>query len=218
MDDFYSDAQRRLQSRFGSTDLADLERKTIVHAELDEHERAFIESRDMFFLATVDARGQPTCSYKGGDPGFVRAVDSKTLVFPLYDGNGMYLSAGNIQAGGGVGLLFIDFDTPNRLRVQGRARLADPSPELPNFCGAELVVCVDVDAIFVNCPRYIHRRPLAERSRYVPRPDRETPLAQWKRIDLVHGALKPADVAAVAQGGGTITMDEYLAKLSKGEA
>ncbi len=96
--------------------MADLLQQVIVHAEVQDAERAFIESRDMLFLATVDSKGQPTCSYKGGDPGFVKVVDAKTLVLPIYDGNGMFLSLGNIGTNAQVGLLFIDFETPHRLR------------------------------------------------------------------------------------------------------
>lgn len=58
----------------------------------------------MFFLATADAEGRPTCSYKGGDPGFVQVLDPHTVVFPNYDGNGMYLSAGNVLVNGEVGM------------------------------------------------------------------------------------------------------------------
>ena len=51
------------------------------------------------------------------DPGFVQVVDERTLAFPNYDGNGMYLSMGNLAATHAVGLLFIDFERQRRLRV-----------------------------------------------------------------------------------------------------
>ena len=217
MSSFYTDAQRRLQAQFSTTPLADAEVGAIVHGELLEHEHAFIESRDMFFLATVDSRGQPSCSYKGGDPGFVRVLDARTLAFPLYNGNGMFLSAGNIAEQSKVGLLFIDFETPNRLRVQGTARTAVPDASLPPFVGAELVTLVTVESVFINCPRYIHKRGLAERSKYVPREAVPTPFAQWKRIDMIQGVLPQADQGVAQQQGGTITMDEYFAKVARGE-
>ena len=69
-----------------------------MHETIDEDDRAFIEGCDMFFIATADAAGQPQCSYKGGDPGFVRVVDERTIAFPSYDGNGMYLTAGNASS------------------------------------------------------------------------------------------------------------------------
>jgi predicted pyridoxine 5'-phosphate oxidase superfamily flavin-nucleotide-binding protein len=218
MESFYTKAQQALQAKFEAENLAAATAATIVHSELEEHERAFIESRDMFFLASVDSRGQPTCSYKGGEPGFVRVVDSQTLAFPLYDGNGMFLSAGNIQEQAKVGLLFIDFETPNRLRVQGSATLSTNATLLDSFVGAELIVEVAIESIFANCPRYVHKRSMTERSQYVPTLNTPTPFAQWKRIDLIQGALTPKDIGKAADYGGTISMDEYLAKLSQGDA
>jgi uncharacterized protein len=218
MAEFYSDEQRALQRRFETEKMADLMQQVIVHAEVQEAERAFIESRDMFFLATVDAAGQPTCSYKGGAPGFVRVVDPATLAFPSYDGNGMFLSMGNIQSTGHIGMLFIDFETPHRLRVQGAASVEPNDPLLADYPGADLIVRVAVSALFVNCSRYVHRYQRLAGSRYVPRTACETPFAEWKRIDLVQDALPPRDAGRTARAGGTISMAEYEAKLAAGEA
>lgn len=215
---FYSDEQRDLQQRFETEKMADLLQQVIVHPEIQEPERAFIESRDMFFLATVDATGQPTCSYKGGAPGFVRVVDPGTLAFPSYDGNGMFLSMGNIRATARVGVLFIDFETPHRLRVQGTASVEPTDPLLAEYPGADLIVRVTVSAVFVNCSRYVHRYQRVAGSRYVPRQDCETPFAEWKRIDLVQEALPPRDAGRTDRAGGPITMEEYEAKLAAGEA
>src|SRR5919112_740191 len=113
----YSPESRALQDRFDTRRLADRLADVKVHDAFTPDDRAFIEARDMFFLATVDADGQPTCSYKGGDPGFVTVVDDRTLAFPNYDGNGMYLSLGNVGATHRVGLLFIDLEHQGRLRV-----------------------------------------------------------------------------------------------------
>ena len=118
MSKFYSDQYRALQARFDARRMADLMENAIVHAEFGADEKAFIESRDMFFLSTVDSAGRPTVSYKGGAPGFVRITGPSTIAFPSYDGNGMYYSMGNIMSSPQVGLLFIDFKTPHRLRVQ----------------------------------------------------------------------------------------------------
>src|SRR5919199_105210 len=104
----YHDGNRRLQDAFDTRRLADRIDERLVHETFDRDDRAFIEARDMFFLATADAEGRPQCSYKGGDPGFVRVVDERTLAFPNYDGNGMYLSMGNLLENANVGLLFVD--------------------------------------------------------------------------------------------------------------
>lgn len=155
----------------------------------------------MFFLATADADGRPQCSYKGGDPGFVRVLDERTLAFPNYDGNGMYLSIGNLLENPQVGLLFIDFVSarPSRLRLNGVASI-DKQDELINrYPGAQFIVRVRATQVFPNCPRYIHRMTLVERSRFVPRVDRHTPIPDWKRSDwacdvLPHGVPAPDEV------------------------
>ncbi len=207
-----------MQEQFQTTKMADLLQGAIVHADVQDAERAFIESRDMFFLATVDNQGQPTCSYKGGDPGFVRVVDPKTIVFPIYDGNGMFLSLANLATTAKVGMLFIDFETPHRLRVQGVASVEHHDPLLGEFAGADALVRVAVSEMFVNCSRYVHQYQRVTASRYVPRPGCEAPFAEWKRIDLVQEALPPRDAGKTEQAGGTITVEEYEAKRAAGRA
>ena len=99
----------------------------------------------MFFLATADAEGAPQCSYKGGEPGFVRVLDEQTIAFPSYDGNGMYLSLGNIAETARVGLLFIDFEGQKRLRLNGIASI-DPQDELLADIRARSASCASAPA------------------------------------------------------------------------
>ena len=123
MGELYHDGSRTLQDRFDTRRLADRIEDRLVHDVITPHDAAFIGSRDMFFLATADELGRPNCSYKGGDPGFVRVVDERTLAFPSYNGNGMYLSMGNLLENQNVGMLFIDFERGNRMRVNGVASI-----------------------------------------------------------------------------------------------
>jgi len=217
MTTFFGAQQRALQDQFETRQLADRVASVTRHTAIDDQDRAFIESRDLFFLSSVDEHGQPTCSYKGGDPGFVQALDSQTLAFPSYDGNGMFLSLGNIRATAKVGLLFIDFETPNRLRVHGLATVSADDPLRADFVGAELIVRVAVTELFVNCPRYIHRYQKHAPSRYLPQPDCAAPVAQWKRIDLLQDVLPARDQSGVAAAGGAITFDDYAAQAARGE-
>jgi predicted pyridoxine 5'-phosphate oxidase superfamily flavin-nucleotide-binding protein len=152
---------------------------------------------DMLFLATADADGRPQCSYKGGDPGFVAVPDECTVAFPNYDGNGMYLSAGNVRVYPHVGLLFVDFAgrPPRRLRISGTASVEHDDPLLDRYPGAQFVVRVRVLQVFPNCPRYIHRMEPAERSRFVPRAGEEPPVPEWKRSEWARGALPSSDPA-----------------------
>jgi uncharacterized protein len=192
--ELYHDGARELQDRFDTRRLADRLEDVKVHDTITAEDRAFIERMDMFFLATADADGRPQCSYKGGDPGFVTVVDEHTIAFPNYDGNGMYLSIGNLRVNPHVGLLFVDFygRPPRRLRLNGVARVEHDDPLLPRFPGAQFVVRVRALQVFPNCPRYIHRMELAERSRFVPRPAEATPVPDWKLADWARDAL-PAD-------------------------
>jgi predicted pyridoxine 5'-phosphate oxidase superfamily flavin-nucleotide-binding protein len=189
MSEFYHRGNRQLQDRFDSRRLADRLEQVKLHAQFNADDKTFIEQRDMFFLATADEHGQPNCSYKGGDPGFVRVLDEQTLAFPVYDGNGMYISAGNLLVNGKVGLLFIDFEGQRRVRVNGRAELAVDTDLLALFPGAEAVVLVHAEHIFPNCPRYIHRYVKAEASPYVPRPGEQPPVPAWKRAPWASDVL-----------------------------
>lgn len=217
MSEVYGDTHRELQDRFDTRKLADRLEEVIITDVVVDQDRKFVESRDMFFLTTVDQNGQPTVSYKGGNPGFVKVVDDNTIAFPSYDGNGMFYSMGNIKAKPEIGILFIDFENPHRLRLHGRASIDDDDPLLGEYHEAELVVRVAVTKIWVNCPRYIHRFKKIEPSHYVPREACETPLAGWKRIDIVQDVLPAKDIGRPEQAGGVITMEEWGEMLEKGE-
>lgn len=216
MSSLYGDTHRALHEQFDTTRLA-LLLETMDTNEIQPQHQAFIESRDMFWLATVDSEGRPQCQYKGGAPGFVRVLDTRTLAFPSYDGNGRYHSMGNISATGNVGLLFLDFQVPNRLRVQGIASVSADDPLLANYKDAELIVRVQVTDVIINCPRYIHKMARVENSKAVPRTDCDTPFAQWKRIDAVQEALAAKDQGRAEGVGGVITMDEWVDNLLKGD-
>ncbi len=195
MSAIYGKTHRALQREFDTERLADRLEERLCRIALTDDDRAFVERLDMFFLATVNAAGQPTCSYKGGDPGFVRTLDAKTLAFPCYDGNGMFLSMGNISANPDVGLLFIDLASPKRLRVHGRARREPAGFVDPPWPEAQFCVVVDVGQVFPNCPRYIHRQNLAEHSAFVPRAGATTPVPGWKRMDWAVDVLPASDPA-----------------------
>jgi hypothetical protein len=210
MSDFYSENQRELQDRFSTRPLADRLQEMIVHAALSEEDVAFITGRDFFFLATVDADGHPTASYKGGRPGFVSVVENQ-LRIPCFDGNGMFLSMGNINTTAKVGLLFMDFEVPKRLRVQGSARLVESSAP-----GVLAFIEVAPTSIFVNCPRYIHRYQRVENAKHAPQPDGSAPVAEWKRLDAMQDVLPEADRKAVA-GVGTVDLEEGMRKFNRGE-
>lgn len=192
----YHEGSRTLQDRFDSRRIADRLEEVTVHDRFSDDDRAFVERSPMFFLATADADGWPDVSYKGGMPGFVRVVDPKTLAFPSYDGNGMFRSLGNVLVNPKVGLLFVDFEHPNRMRVKGNASIHDDDDLLDVFESAQLVVRVTAEAIFPNCPRYIHRMEMVEHSVYAPRPEHAPPVPDWKRMEAFRDYLPGTDEEA----------------------
>jgi predicted pyridoxine 5'-phosphate oxidase superfamily flavin-nucleotide-binding protein len=198
MSQLFGENHRQVQRRFDTERLADRIEQHLFREKMTEDDRSFIERLDMFFLATADAAGRPNCSYKGGDAGFVRALDESTLVFPNYDGNGMYLSMGNVGENAHVGLLFIDFESQKRLRVNGVATLEEAASVSPPFLEAQFVVKVAVRQVFPNCPRYIHKMQRVEPSKFVPRPAVRTPVPGWKRMEWAVDVLPADDPARIS--------------------
>ncbi len=195
MDGIYNEGSRSLQDRFDTRRLADRIEERLVSDTIDADDKAFIERLDMFFLATADEEGRPNCSYKGGEPGFVRVLDEHTIAFPSFDGNGMYLSMGNARQNPQVGLLFVDFQLQKRLRLNGVASIAEDDPLLPDYPRAQLVVRVRATQVFPNCPRYIHKLELVERSRFVPKAGCEPLVPDWKRREWARDVLAAGDPA-----------------------
>jgi len=213
---FYTAAQREMQERIGVRALAHKVESMIVSNEVDESSEAFIASRDFFFLASVDASGMPTVSYKGGDVGLVHVAGPTTLLFPNYDGNAMFLSMGNVVDTASIGMLFIDMEKPNRVRVQARATVSADDPELGRWPGADLVVRAEVTKVFKNCGRYIHKHVRIGQSPYVPDADGKVAHPSWKRIDALQPVMPQVARERTALAGGTITPEEYDAKVADG--
>jgi hypothetical protein len=194
-DRFYNDESRALQEEFDTVRLADRMLEVNIRPRLTDDDRAFIGRQRLFFLATTDRAGFPDCSYKGGDPGFVRVLDDRSLAFPSYDGNGMFKSLGNVRANPAVGMLFIDFEQPRRLRVNGTATVRSDDPLMAQYPGAQLLVRVTVRQVFNNCPRYLPRMALVEHSPFVPRAGVTAPTPEWKLRPQYNDALPERDPA-----------------------
>jgi predicted pyridoxine 5'-phosphate oxidase superfamily flavin-nucleotide-binding protein len=189
----YHEGMRRLQDARETRALADRLEKVTMRSAFTEEDQAFIARSRMFFIATADVAGQPDCSYKGGEPGFVRVLDERTLAIPDYDGNGQYRTWGNVLVNPRVGLLFLDFESPKRLRVNGTATLSTEDPLLSQLPGAVFIVRFNAERIFPNCPRYIHKMQLLEPSVYSPKPGHTPPVPAWKTFDVFKDALPQRD-------------------------
>lgn len=175
----YHTGHRQLQDEFESRKIAD-RLDEFARTAFSEDDKAFVESCAFFFLATADAEGRPDCSHKGGLPGFARVSAPGEIVFPDYDGNGMFKSLGNIAVNPNVGLLFINFEKPRRLRITGTASFSRSDPLLQHTVGAQLIVRVQAQAIFPNCPRYIPTMQFVEPSKYAPQQGTPFPEPEWK--------------------------------------
>jgi predicted pyridoxine 5'-phosphate oxidase superfamily flavin-nucleotide-binding protein len=177
----FHQGNRDLQQQFGSTALADRLVERLRRSEFNDEDREFIHSLEFFFLATAAPDGPPDCSFKGGAPGFVRIVRPDLLVWPDYDGNGMFKSLGNISLNPFVGLLFIRMGAaPKRVRVNGRAEVVLDDPLMREFVGAQALVRVTPIDIFPNCPRYIPDLATGKPSPYVPHADQPPLEPSWK--------------------------------------
>jgi predicted pyridoxine 5'-phosphate oxidase superfamily flavin-nucleotide-binding protein len=192
----YHDGSRRLQDAFASRRIADRLEQVTTRAAFTDADKAFIESAIFFFLATADGEGRPDCSFKGGAAGFVRVTGPSELAFPDYDGNGMFKSLGNALVNPNVGLLFIGFDRPRRLRVNGTAQISRDDPLLEHAVGAQMIVRIAARAIFPNCPRYIPKMTLVEESIYAPQPCVDFPEPAWKSAPEFKDAVHPRQPTA----------------------
>ncbi len=213
MSSLYGDEHRTLQDQFDSRTIADVLEAIIVQPTLDDEAKAFIESRSFFFLSTVNHEGQPTVSHKGGAVGFVRVVDPTTIVFPSYDGNGMFLSMGNIVGDGRIGLLFMDFERPHRVRAHATATVSNDDPLMGEYPGADLLVRATITDVFVNCPRYIGAQGAAK---FAPDAEGNAPMPSWQKIDALQPFLPTRLQGKADTEGGVITTEEYAQRLADG--
>jgi predicted pyridoxine 5'-phosphate oxidase superfamily flavin-nucleotide-binding protein len=188
----YHEGNRALQDAFGSRALADRLDEKLRRDRFNDDDKAFIEGLGFFFLATADDAGHPDCSFKGGPPGFVRIVAPDLLIWPDYDGNGMFKSLGNIAANPHVGLLFLAMgEAPKRLRVNGTAEVTDDDPLIAAIPGAQLLVKVTPVDIFPNCPRYVPNMQLVEPSINLPQAAADPVEPKWKSFEIFEGVVPP---------------------------
>ena len=188
----YHEGNRALQDAFGSRALADRLDEKLRRDRFNDDDKTFIESLGFFFLATADAEGRPDCSFKGGPPGFVSIAAPDLLIWPDYDGNGMFKSLGNIRANPRVGLLFLAIgEAPRRVRVNGTAEVVEDDPLMAVIPGAQLLVKLTPVDIFPNCPRYVPNMQLVEPSIYTPKPAEPPVEPKWKSFEIFQDVVPP---------------------------
>jgi hypothetical protein len=92
-------------------------------------------------VARSDPPARPT-SLKEADA--TARTDEHTIIFPHYLGNGSFRSLGNILENPHIGMLFMDFKTGVRMRVNGEATLSDDAGWPNLFPGSLQTVKVTV--------------------------------------------------------------------------
>ncbi len=135
--------------------------ETTVTPELE----AFLAELDMFYLGTANAEGQPYIQYRGGSPGFLKAVDEKTLAFADFGGNRQYITLGNLSENSKAFIFLMDYARSRRIKLWGNARVVEDDPSLleslsdSSYPGrVERAILFEIEAWDVNCPQHIHKR------------------------------------------------------------
>jgi predicted pyridoxine 5'-phosphate oxidase superfamily flavin-nucleotide-binding protein len=138
---------------------------------LTDQEKAYIPSLDFFFLSTVGENGWPYVQYRGGPKGFLKILDERTLAFADFRGNRQFISVGNINSGGKVALILLDFTRRVRLKIWATATVqdAEENPELaaslsdPSYkAKVERLITLTIEAYDWNCPQHITPRVTEE--------------------------------------------------------
>jgi hypothetical protein len=214
--DFYTKKQIFYQNKFNSCGLAKRLEELSVRNSLNDFAIDFISSISMMFISSVNTYGYPTVSYKGGNKGFIKINNRNKITFPNYDGNGMFLTLGNITETKKIGILFISFEKPFRLRLEGTARVIVLKKKNKKYIGANSIIEVNIERVWENCPRYIHRAENLIISKSVPSDNNVNPHAEWKRIDLLQDVL-PYKTVKINKKVGTITANEWKNKVINGD-
>ncbi|MGY9056393.1 MAG: pyridoxamine 5'-phosphate oxidase family protein [Alphaproteobacteria bacterium] len=186
---YYHEGMRALQDRYEGRAVPDRLESSRMRRVFNEADCELIETSPFFFLSTA-SEDSVDCSFKGGEPGFVRVVADNVVAWPDYDGNRMYRSLGNITVSPRVGLLFIRldgklFNGAARIRVNGTAEVDDSPEAIAGLPGAKRLIRVTAEHIFTNCPRYIPTMGVEDASIYSPREGYEPPDPPWKSMDFV---------------------------------
>jgi hypothetical protein len=138
----YSNCPRYIQARTHewSNGVAPTSRVAQQAAALNEEFQRWIGKADTFFLASFHPLGGADASHRGGFPGFVQVVDERTIIWPDYNGNGMFNTLGNIIENPNAGLLFLDFEQGGTLQLSGTADIIWDEERAALFPGAERIV------------------------------------------------------------------------------
>jgi predicted pyridoxine 5'-phosphate oxidase superfamily flavin-nucleotide-binding protein len=140
--------------------------ETRLRGPLDEDARAFIETRDTFYMASVSESGWPYVQHRGGPAGFLKVIGPEKIGFGDYRGNKQFISKGNVTGDDRVSLILMDYPRRARLKLIGHATVveAEDDADLATLLQVdaappvERLVTIDLTAMDWNCPKYITPR------------------------------------------------------------
>jgi predicted pyridoxine 5'-phosphate oxidase superfamily flavin-nucleotide-binding protein len=147
-----------------------------------DKETEFIAARDGFYLASVGETGWPYVQFRGGAPGFLRAIDERTLAWADFRGNRQYVSVGNLSGNDRVSLFLMDYANRRRLKIFGQASYHELGADeelagrlvVPGYKAVvERAVIVRVAGFDWNCPQHITPRFTVDEIEQATRPLRE---------------------------------------------
>lgn len=192
----FTPAVKAQQERFGSrAGYASMEAKGGWQDKVSADLKGFIAERDSFYMATTGSEGYPYIQHRGGEKGFLKVLDDKTLAFADLSGNRQYITVGNLAENDRAFIFLMDYENQRRVKVWGRARIVEKDSELTAQVAnsndrVERVVVFTVEAWDVNCPKYIPRRYTQEQVQALTQPLTE----EIKRLQEENRLLKPETV------------------------
>lgn len=162
----FTPSVKAVQERLGSREgYASMEQRGGWRDTVTPELEAFITERDTFFIATVNAEGQPYIQHRGGPPGFLKVLDERTLGFADFSGNRQYITVGNLDDNPRAFLFLMDFANRRRIKIWGRAEVVEDDRDLreklcdPGYGSEpERMILFHIDAWDVNCPKHIMPR------------------------------------------------------------
>lgn len=162
----FTDAVKAHQDKHGSRELYAGMTARAARDGLGPPEKAFIEARDSFYMATVNSDGWPYVQHRGGPAGFLKVLTPTRIGFADYNGNRQYVSVGNLDGDDRVSLFLMDYPNRARLKILGHAKVeeAGKDPDLARTLAiegegpVERLFTIEIEAIDWNCPKYITPR------------------------------------------------------------
>jgi len=191
MSDLYHGGSRALQDRFDTRRLADRIEERLVDERIGPEDKVFIEARDMFFLATADGEGQPSCSYKGGDPVSCAWSIQSRSPFRTTTATACSCRRGTWRRTGASACCSSTLPAEAAAHL-GRGERAFRRSVAARVSASPVHRARRGEPGLPNCPRYIHRYALVERSSFVPKAGCPTPIPGWKKSDWAKDILPSA--------------------------